>query len=135
MRLLRSLGWLFRLILRPHVWTVIFSKRIHVVPVIPMPDEDIDSHTVSDAIETEDKVRLSTIEQLRKLAPAGANLPFDLDFRVGFYFVPEGIVETAAKINADPIVMGVNSIGKAHYWSTAHHVVREAVCPVLTIRG
>jgi nucleotide-binding universal stress UspA family protein len=55
-------------------------------------------------------------------------------------FVPEEIVKTAGQINADLIVMGVNESSAARaaahlYWSTAHYVVCEATCPVLTIKG
>jgi nucleotide-binding universal stress UspA family protein len=94
----------------------------------------------SDVIEWLEKTRLADLEQLRKLIPPEENLPRNPDFLVKFGFVPEGIVSTAGEIKADLIVMGINKSSAARaaahlYWSTAHHVVCEALCPVLTIRG
>lgn len=48
------------------------------------------------------------------------------------------VLRCAADDAADLIVMGVNGRGAVDlmlFGSTTHHVVREATCPVLTIRG
>ncbi len=48
------------------------------------------------------------------------------------------ILDVAKKQDADLIVMGVqgrNAVDLALFGSTTHHVVREAKCPVLTIRS
>jgi nucleotide-binding universal stress UspA family protein len=49
-----------------------------------------------------------------------------------------GILKIAAKCEADLIVLGARAseVGNTHLpWSTAHHVIARAHCPVLTIRG
>jgi nucleotide-binding universal stress UspA family protein len=48
------------------------------------------------------------------------------------------ILRVAADQNADLIAMGIRGRGtldQAFFGSTTNHVVREARCPVLTIRG
>jgi nucleotide-binding universal stress UspA family protein len=71
-------------------------------------------------------------------------VPFD----IGLPKVPEAVVEfgsawgrilkIAADRNADLIVLGARpavEAGSTHFpWSTAHHVIAHAICPVLTIR-
>jgi universal stress protein A len=44
----------------------------------------------------------------------------------------------AVELNADLIVMGVHGSGSLNrrlFGSTTHHVIREADCPVLTLRA
>jgi nucleotide-binding universal stress UspA family protein len=113
---------------------------LHILPVAPLAGESSFWPLASDVIEWLEKTRLADLEQLRKLIPPEENLPRNPDFLVKFGFVPEGIVSTAGEIKADLIVMGINKSSAARaaahlYWSTAHHVVCEALCPVLTIRG
>ena len=48
------------------------------------------------------------------------------------------ILHVAAEEGAGLIVMGVHGKGVLHqrlFGSTTHHVIREAGCPVLTLRG
>jgi nucleotide-binding universal stress UspA family protein len=48
------------------------------------------------------------------------------------------ILKVAAEDHAELIVMGVHGKGALHrrlFGSTTHHVIREAGCPVLTLRG
>jgi nucleotide-binding universal stress UspA family protein len=48
------------------------------------------------------------------------------------------ILDVAEKENAEMIVMGVHGRGALNrrlFGSTTHHVIREARCPVLTLRG
>jgi nucleotide-binding universal stress UspA family protein len=48
------------------------------------------------------------------------------------------ILEIAAGEGVDLIVMGVHGKGALHvrlFGSTTHHMIREACCPVLTLRG
>jgi nucleotide-binding universal stress UspA family protein len=50
----------------------------------------------------------------------------------------EVILDTASREHADVIVMGVHGKGALNrrlFGSTTHHVIREAHCPVLTLRG
>lgn len=48
------------------------------------------------------------------------------------------ILQLAAEEDAELIVMGVHGKGALHlrvFGSTTHHIIREAGCPVLTLRG
>jgi nucleotide-binding universal stress UspA family protein len=113
---------------------------LHIVPVVPYSELPPEWYVASDVIESQEETRLAALEQLKKLIPPEESLPHGADFLAMLGFVPEGIVETAGKIKADVIVMGVNASSAARaaahlYWSTAHDVVCEAMCPVLTIRG
>jgi nucleotide-binding universal stress UspA family protein len=113
---------------------------LHILSVVPLAEEASFWPVSSSVIDWVEQSRLSTLEQLRKLIPAEENLPRNPDSLVTLGFVPEEIVKTAGQINADLIVMGVNESSAARaaahlYWSTAHYVVCEATCPVLTIKG
>jgi nucleotide-binding universal stress UspA family protein len=60
------------------------------------------------------------------------------DERVAFGKAPRRIVELAGEMTADIIVMGVHGAGALNrrlFGSTTHHVIREARCPVLTLRA
>jgi nucleotide-binding universal stress UspA family protein len=60
------------------------------------------------------------------------------DERVVFGKASRMIVQLANEMTADIIVMGVHGAGALHrrlFGSTTHHVIREARCPVLTLRG
>jgi nucleotide-binding universal stress UspA family protein len=78
--------------------------------------------------------------QLEALVPEEAHLWCDSELMVRFGAAPEAILQAAADLNADVIVMGVRGAGvaagaKTHFaGSTAYKVAREAVCPVLTVR-
>jgi len=52
--------------------------------------------------------------------------------------VPERILKIAAEREADMIILGARSsaeAGTTHLpWSSAHHVIVHAHCPVLTVR-
>jgi nucleotide-binding universal stress UspA family protein len=113
---------------------------LHILSVVPYSKVAPQWYLASDVVELEGKARLSSLEQLKRLIPPEEHLRQEPDFLVTFGFVPEGIVKTASHVKADVIVMGVNSSSAARaaahlYWSIAHYVVCEAMCPVLTIRG
>jgi nucleotide-binding universal stress UspA family protein len=78
--------------------------------------------------------------KLEGLLPEEARLWCKPELVVRFGAVPENILAAARELNADLIVMGVRGAGataglKTHVaGSTAYKVVREAVCPVLTVR-
>ena len=113
---------------------------LHILPVAPLCGDASFWPLASDVIEWLEKTRLADLKQLRELIAPEENLPRTPDFLATFGFVPGGIVSTSGEINADLIVMGINASSAAHaaahlYWSTAHHVVCEAMCPVLAIKG
>ena len=79
-------------------------------------------------------------ENLRKLVPAGAEDWCMPEFMVRFDFPGSGILRVAHERDVDLIVMSVkrsseNSSGSHHPWAVASQVVREARCPVLTVRS
>jgi nucleotide-binding universal stress UspA family protein len=78
------------------------------------------------------------IRRLRSLVPDDAALQYPADTVLEFGAVPERILKVACEREADMIVLGARSaadVGGTHIpWSSAHHVIANAHCPVLTIR-
>jgi len=76
--------------------------------------------------------------RLRDLIPKKAQLQYIPETLLDFGRAPERILKAAAEREADMIILGARSapeIGTTHLpWSTAHHVIAQARCPVLTIR-
>ena len=83
----------------------------------------------------------STMRRLRSLVPTGAELWCKPNCRVEHGLEGEKIIEVAVAVGADLIVLGVhgphNGLGATTHLlrSIAHHVVVDAPCPVLTVRG
>lgn len=83
----------------------------------------------------------STLRRLQALVPAGADLWCEPNCRAEQGPEAEKIIEVATAIGADLIVLGVRSpqggVGATTHLlqSIAHHVVANAQCPVLTVRG
>ena len=62
----------------------------------------------------------------------------DVRYRIEFGKIPSAVLSVAAEIDADFIVLGVrpsSGLLDRFMWPIAYELVREAVCPVLTIRG
>jgi nucleotide-binding universal stress UspA family protein len=80
-----------------------------------------------------------TKRRLQSLVPNGAALQYLPESVLEFGFAPERILRIASDREADMIVLGAHSsaeIGSTHLpWSTAHHVIAQAHCPVLTVRS
>jgi nucleotide-binding universal stress UspA family protein len=78
------------------------------------------------------------MRRLQELIPPGAGLQYAPEFLLEFGFAPERILKVVSDREADMIVLGARSsaeIGTSHFpWSSAHHVIAQAHCPVLTIR-
>jgi nucleotide-binding universal stress UspA family protein len=113
---------------------------LHVVTPVPVLDVGPYWYTGTDMVEQQKAARAKTLDRLRKLMPTDVNLPSDPEFLVGFDFVPDAILKTAADSQADLIVMGVNQSAwarvSAHLpWATAYEVVCHAKSPVLTVRS
>jgi nucleotide-binding universal stress UspA family protein len=83
----------------------------------------------------------STLRRLQTLVPAGADLWCEPNCRAEQGSEAEKIIEVAVAIGADLIVLGVRrpqgGVGATTHLlqSIAHHVVANAQCPVLTVRG
>ena len=79
------------------------------------------------------------VRRLRELVPKNAALQYALETVLEFGAARDCILKVAAEREADMIVLGARSsseVGGTHLpWSTAHHVIAHAHCPVLTIRG
>ena len=78
------------------------------------------------------------VRRLQALIPADAALQYPAETVLEFGSPAERILKVAAEREADMIVLGTRSaadIGSTHLpWSSAHHVIAQAHCPVLTIR-
>ena len=78
------------------------------------------------------------VARLQALIPPDAALQYPAETVLEFGSPAEQILKIAAERDADIIVLGARSardIGSTHLpWSSAHHVIAQAHCPVLTIR-
>jgi nucleotide-binding universal stress UspA family protein len=90
---------------------------------------------------TEESVRRQrafAVQRMEKLMPEGAENWCKPVFRATFGAAVEEIITMARETNADLIVMGAkpskNLAGHAPF-AIAYHVVTQAHCPVLTVRG
>ncbi|HUJ94228.1 MAG TPA: universal stress protein [Terriglobales bacterium] len=101
---------------------------LHVIEEYPRQERG------SDPIE-------AALQRLSSLVPEDAAMWFKPEPVIGFEAPADGILKMAAQRNADLIVLGVRPpdghlTAATHFpWRTAHKVVAEARCPVLTIRG
>ena len=79
------------------------------------------------------------MRRLQELIPKNASLQYLPEFVLEFGSALEQILKIAEVREADMIVLGARSsmeVGTTHLpWSVAHHVIAEAHCPVLTVRG
>jgi nucleotide-binding universal stress UspA family protein len=95
---------------------------------------------VGELVHAENYVE-STKRRLRELVPSAAKAWCEPNFRVEQGPVAKKILEVATALGADLIVLGID--GAAGHRSTAlhlfrptaHYVVTQAECPVLTVRG
>jgi nucleotide-binding universal stress UspA family protein len=79
-------------------------------------------------------------QRLKELLPSAVNAKYRREFRVEFGTAADGILKVANGSDVDLIVMGVRGAGSLiratnHFGTTAHDVVSEARCPVLTVRS
>jgi nucleotide-binding universal stress UspA family protein len=81
------------------------------------------------------------LERLERLVPSEASLWCQPESIIKFGPPAECILQTASEHNADLIVLGVRPAGghlaaATHLpWATAHKVIAQAKCPVLTVRS
>jgi nucleotide-binding universal stress UspA family protein len=103
--------------------------QAHLTLVHVLQDRPKDSlHLTAQVIE---KRMLDTI-------PAEPELPYRPEIVVETGSVADRILNLAADLSADVIVMGVRGVGSfaemaSHFGSIAHKVVSFALCPVLTV--
>jgi len=79
------------------------------------------------------------VRQLQALIPKDATLQQTPETVIEFGAAGEGILKVASQRESDLIVLGARTaeqVGSTHLpWSTANHVIANANCPVLTVRG
>jgi nucleotide-binding universal stress UspA family protein len=79
------------------------------------------------------------LRHLQELIPENARLQYAPERELEFGSAGENILRVASDREADMIVLGARAaleVGSTHLpWSTAHHVLAHAHCPVLTVRG
>ncbi len=75
--------------------------------------------------------------QLAAIVPDAVRREYTVEDRVTIGKAHREILRVAADANADLIVMGVHGKGATERWfgSTTSHVIRDADCPVLTVRA
>jgi len=77
-------------------------------------------------------------DRLRRMMPSGMDLAYQPEVEIEIGIPEVEIVRLADTRNAGLIVMGSHTGGavSTHVpWTTLHHVLRNAHCPVLTVRG
>jgi nucleotide-binding universal stress UspA family protein len=78
------------------------------------------------------------MRRLQELIPGNSSLQYLPEILLEFGPPPERILKIAAERETDMIVLGARcsaDVGTTHLpWSSAHHVIAQAHCPVLTIR-
>ncbi len=79
------------------------------------------------------------LRRLQELIPENAELQYAPERELEFGSASENILRVASDREADLIVLGARTaleVGTTHLpWSTIHHVLAHAHCPVLTVRG
>ena len=109
------------------------QARLTILHVIGEP-------RVGDLVNPEHYVE-STLRQLRQLVPAEADRWCETGFTVQRGVAADKIMEAALAFGADLIVLGVRGAqggtgAVTHVLRpTAHRIITQAACPVLTVRG
>ncbi|HVB79548.1 MAG TPA: universal stress protein [Candidatus Binataceae bacterium] len=106
---------------------------LHVLPILPMYGDQGLAIGIDDAADREAQRRLKDIAR-RRLSRA----PTEIHTHIAFVSeVPKTILTYARDLAADLIVMATHArgtIGHLIFGSVTEAVVRNAVCPVLTLR-
>ena len=116
---------------------------VHMFPMLPAIVGATYAPAVTSAeslVEWQVQAKEESLAKLKALIPPGTKLAAPPEFVVAMDFLPEGILMAAEKHNADLIVMGANRADSARItshipWAVTYHVIAEAKCPVLTVRG
>jgi len=99
-------------------------------------------HVVTDPedpnAEERERLRKEREARLRDLVPSDAHLAAPACFFVRFGSATEKILATASEWNANLIVLGLRHVEESSRaestWARAYEIVRQAGCPVMTIR-
>jgi nucleotide-binding universal stress UspA family protein len=113
------------------------KARLTVMYVLEWPEREA-RHAHFDVPEYRRCLEADALRELRASVPKEARDWCDVRERVAAGKPGREIVQAAAAEGVELIVMGVhghNVLDRLLFGSTAYHVVREAACPVLTVRG
>lgn len=86
------------------------------------------------------RTRQESLRKLRALVPSNTNLANEPECVVASESLSEGILAAAATCQAELIVIGANRSRSARLtahvpWTLTHDILRQAKCPVLTVRN
>ena len=102
-----------------------------------MPDKNFAKYPEFDAAAYRQVIMREARRQLEELVPAEARNWCEPDLRIACGKPYREILRVAAEDQSDLIVLGAQGLGpidRMLFGSTTEHVVRQAPCPVLTIR-
>ncbi len=107
---------------------------LHVVPVAPVPE-----HPSLDVLRMRDAARMACLRRLEQLPTNEEELALPPEYLVHFGRPSERILQSALKLKADLIFMGLRRsmhvvAAPQTHWATAYEMVCGASCPVLTVR-
>jgi len=113
-----------------------FERQLFVLHVVP-PHR---THLLGKDRSAQDDNESSAIERMNALIPPGAALRGAATFLVESCDPAKGILRAATRVHAVTIIMGSHRDSFSELairvpWSIANRVNREAMCPVLTVRG
>jgi nucleotide-binding universal stress UspA family protein len=114
------------------------KARITVLHVLEwFPEQEIREHRHFNVPEYRRFLEEDARRRLAEAVPEEARTWCEPVERVGTGKAYRKIQRVAGEETSDAIVMGVHGRGAANlfFGSTANHVVRQATCPVLTVRG
>jgi nucleotide-binding universal stress UspA family protein len=110
---------------------------VHVVEVTPAPQSEaaggVEARTLGAYVAAAAEARA---EQLQRIVPVNLRTARPVDRTLAIGKAHREILRIAAERDSDVIVLGAHGFGITQllFGSTAHQVVRQARCPVLTIR-
>ncbi len=117
---------------------------LHMVSLMPGTDlgpaaYGPSAYVAEQYMDWQQTAREKSVEKLKQLLPPNAKLAAEPEYIAGMDFLPEGILDAAAKHDIDLIVMGANRTPSprltAHVpWALTHEVICHSECPVLTVR-
>ena len=114
------------------------NGRLTLLHVIDwMPDKNLAKYPEFDAAAYREVVAREARRQLEALVPDEARNWCEPDLRISCGKPYREILRIAAEEGSDLIVLGAHGRGpidRMLFGSTAQHVVRQALCPVLTVR-
>ena len=110
---------------------------VHVVEVSPAPQSEaaagVEARTLGAYVAAAAEARA---EQLQRLVPDSARAYCTIESTLAIGKAHREILRIAVERESDIIILGAHGFGVTQllFGSTAHQVVRQARCPVLTIR-